>query len=194
MPSDVLTQARRLRLVDLAAQLNNVAITPAEQRKSGACNVWGNSFSAAQMPDQPTITVAGIEFRTWHLRDAEPDNIRCAGQLIELPAGHYDWIHLIATGERRVEDELCLHFADHSADFEAVRVSDFWAAPAMFGETPALRSEAMHYPFHVQFGLAATAWHQRVPVTRRAALTGLRLPDNPALHVFALSLQPSPER
>lgn len=178
-----------LEILDLSAALNNVAVTPAIDRVMGACNVWGNSFPAEQLPDQDSLSVDGIRFRTWHLADPEPDNIRCDGQFLTVADGRYDWIHLIATGERRVEDEFGLHFADHSLDFEAVRISDFWAAPAMFGETPAWRSPTMHYRFHVQFGLAATAWHQRVPVTRRADLTGIRLPRNPALHIFAITLQ-----
>jgi hypothetical protein len=34
-------------------------------------------------------------------------------------------------------------------------------------------------------------WCQRVPVTRRADLVGLRLPRNPALHIFAMTLVPA---
>lgn len=179
------------RHVALAAALNNVASTPASRTSQGAFNVWRNSFAAEELPSGSTVLVDGLSFQVHHLSDQQPDNVRCDGQLLDVPAGRYDWLYLIAAAERRVEDEICLFFADQTADFEPVRISDFWAAPPVFGETPAFGSQAMHYPHHVQFGVPATMWCQRVPVTRRADLVGLRLPRNPALHIFAMTLVPA---
>jgi hypothetical protein len=31
-------------------------------------------------------------------------------------------------------------------------------------------------------------WRHRVPVPREADLTAVRLPDNPAIHIFAMTL------
>jgi hypothetical protein len=177
--------------VALAALLNNVASTPAGATAEGAFNVWRNSFAAEELPIGPTVLVDGLGFEVHHLGDAQPDNVRCDGQLLDVPAGRYNWLYLIAAAERRVEDEICLFFTDSTADFEPVRISDFWAAPPVFGETVAFGSQSMHYPHHVQFGIAATMWCQRVPVTRRADLVGLRLPRNPALHIFAMTLLPA---
>jgi hypothetical protein len=186
-PSTAITQ-----IVDLSPLLNNIGATPAAAKGSGQFNVWRNSFASEEMPEQDTLVLGGIDFLTAHLRDADADNVRCDGQLLPVPRARYDWLHLLAAGERRVEDNLCLHFANGAADFEDVRVSDFWAAPAVFGEQPAMSSEAMHYPQHVQFGVPATMWWQRVPVTRRADLQSVRLPRNPALHIFAVTLQLAP--
>ena len=184
--------ATKTQIVDLSPLLNNVGATPAAAKSAGQFNVWRNSFASEEMPERDTLILGGIDFRTAHLRDAGADNGRCDGQLLPVPPGRYDWLHLLAAGERRVEDDTCLHFADGTADFENVRVSDFWAAPAVFGEQPAMSSLAMHYPQHVQFGVPATMWWQRVPVTRRADLRAVRLPHNPALHIFALTLQLTP--
>ncbi|MFB9512703.1 hypothetical protein [Streptomyces purpureus] len=118
-----------------------------------------------------------------------PDNVRCAGQFIRVPVGRYDWIHVLAASERRCEDTVELNFADSSVDAESLRISDFWAAPAWFGEVRAFESLVMHYPHHVQRGIPAVMWAQRVPVTRRADLTGILLPRNVAVHVFAVTLQ-----
>jgi hypothetical protein len=179
------------RPVALAAAFDNVASTPAGASGEGGFNVWRNSFAAEELPSESTVVVDGLRFEVHHLGDRQPDNVRCDGQLLDVPAGRYDWLYLIAAAERRVEDEICLFFVDRTADFEPVRISDFWAAPPVFGETRALGSQTMHYPHHVQFGVAATMWCQRVPVTRRAELVGLRLPRNPALHVFAMTLLPA---
>lgn len=184
------TTVMQTRAVDLSALFNNVAATPAAAVETGGFNVWGNSFAADHLPDgSGLVMVDGIEFALGPLNSAEPDNIRCYGQYVDVVTGNYDWLYVIAAAERRIEDEIALHFADDSVDFEPLRLSDFWVAPAVFGETVAFQSPIMHYPHHAQFRVPATMWCQRVPVTRRAPLAGVRLPRNPAVHVFAATLQ-----
>ncbi|GAA0571521.1 hypothetical protein GCM10010172_64980 [Paractinoplanes ferrugineus] len=158
--------------------------------------MWGNSFAAEDLPAGGTgVVVDAVTFTMPPTGTGAPDNVRCAGQYLDLgpQADLADWLYLLAAGERRVEDEIALHFADGSVDFEPVRVSDFWAAPPAFGETKAFAT-LMHYPIHTQFGVPATIWCQRVPVTRRAPLTGIGLPHNVALHIFAATLQPAAAR
>ncbi|MER7515583.1 hypothetical protein [Streptomyces sp. NPDC126499] len=180
---------RLCETVDISAHLDNTAISAATNTKAGAFNVWGNSFAAEYLPAGGSLVhVAGVPFRFPPVCDG-PDNIRCAGQFLALPEGRYDWIHVLAASERRCEDTVELHFADGSVDAEALRVSDFWSAPAWFGEVKAFESLVMHYPHHVQRDVSAVMWAQRVPVTRRAGLAGVRLPRNVAVHVFALTLQ-----
>ena len=175
--------------VDLTAWCNNVGACSATAVQDGRFNVWGNSFAAEHLPAAgASVTVDGVPFTMPALASGGPDNVRCEGQLVEVPAGRWDWLYLLASAERRAEDELALHFTDGSVDFEPLRLSDFWAAPPMFGETAAFESALMHYPHHVQFGVPATMWCQRVAVVRRAPLARVRLPRNVAMHVFAATL------
>lgn len=179
--------------VPISGLSNNQAISAASATGDGHFNVWGNSFPAEHLPPAGSqVEVAGIPF-DFPAGGPGGDNIRCAGQLVALPPGRYDWVHLLAAAERRAEDAVALHFTDGDVDFETLRVSDFWAAPARFGEHPAFASPVMHYPHHVQPRLDARLWHQRVPVTRDQPLSALRLPRNVALHVFAVTLQTRPE-
>ncbi len=175
--------------VDLSGRRNNIAISSATETKAGAFNVWGNSFAAEYLPEGDSLVhVAEVPFRFPPVC-AGPDNIRCEGQFLAVPEGRYDWIHVLASSERRSEDTVELNYADGTVDAEPLRVSDFWSAPAWFGEVKAFESPVMHYPHHVQRGVSAVMWAQRVPVTRRTALSGLRLPRNVAMHVFAVTLQ-----
>ncbi|WP_455402976.1 hypothetical protein [Streptomyces bambusae] len=175
--------------VDISGHRNNTAISAATETGAGAFNVWRNSFAAEYLPAGGSLVhVDGVPFEFPPVCEG-PDNIRCAGQFIRVPEGRYDWIHVLAASERRSEDTVELNFADGSVDAEALRVSDFWAAPPWFGEVRAFESLVMHYPHHVQRGIPAVMWAQRVPVTRRAGLTGILLPRNVAVHVFALTLQ-----
>ncbi|MFX4294246.1 hypothetical protein [Streptomyces bohaiensis] len=175
--------------VDISGHRNNVAISAATRTRDGAFNVWRNSYAAEYLPTGgSTVRVGGVPFTFPPVCDG-PDNVRCEGQFIPVRRARYDWIHLLAASERRCEDTVGLDFSDGTADAEPLRVSDFWAAPAWFGEIKAFESPAMHYPHHVQRGVPAVMWAQRVAVTRRADLTGILLPRNVAVHVFAVTLQ-----
>lgn len=184
----------RFHAVRLAAHRNNRAISTAADTRAGAFNVWGNSFAAEHLPAGDTpVLVGGVPYDFPPVGSPGPDNVRCDGQFIALPAGRYDWLHLLVASERRTEDTVWLHFADTAVEPEWLRVSDFWAAPAWFGEVAAFRTPVMHYPHHIQEGVPACMWSQRVPVSRRGTLTGVRLPRNIAVHVFAATLQTSGE-
>jgi hypothetical protein len=189
-PSDPIGSGVDFTLVDLGPHLESRALSPASSTGSGGFNVWGNSFPAEHLPAPGSrVTAGGVPF-VFAPEEAAGDNLRCAGQFARLPAGHYDWIHVLAASERRAEDHLALHFADGSVDFEDLRISDFWSeAHSAFGDVPAFRTPVMHYPHHVQPNVSALMWAQRVPVIRRARLVGLRFPRNLAVHVFAVTLQ-----
>jgi hypothetical protein len=175
--------------VGISGHRNNTAISAATGTKAGEFNVWGNSFAAEYLPAGGSLVhVDGVPFDFPPVCEG-PDNVRCDGQFIRVPEGRYDWIHVLAASERRCESAFELNFADGSVDAEPLRISDFWAAPAWFGEVKAFESLVMHYPHHVQRGVPAVMWAQRVPVTRRAGLTGILLPRNVAVHVFAVTLQ-----
>ena len=183
------TTTRLYDPLDVSGHRNNTAITAASATKAGEFNVWGNSFAAEYLPAGDSLVhVADVPFRFPPVCDG-PDNIRCAGQHLTVPEGRYDWVHVLAASERRCEDSVELNFADGAVDAEPLRISDFWAAPAWFGEIKAFESPVMHYPHHVQRGVSAVMWAQRVPVVRRTGLTGVRLPRNIAVHVFAVTLQ-----
>ena len=175
--------------VPLDGHLNNVGATSSWHTGSGSFNVWGNSFAAEHLPPPGPLVVDGVRFEFPAVGTGGPDNVRCAGQLVAVPFGAYDWLYVLAAAERRAEDDVALHFERGEVDFEALRISDFWAAEAAFGERIAAESPVMHYPRHVQPNVPARLWVQRVPVTRRATLQAIRLPRNAAIHVFALTLR-----
>lgn len=184
--------AARCRVVELAPHYNNTAVTRARETGAGGFNVWRNSFPAEHLPEGgTTVQVEDVPFRFPPVGSG-PDNVRCDGQHLPVPVARYDWIHLLAAAERRTEDVVGLHYADGTVDTEWLRVSDFWAAPATFGEVQAYRTPVMHYPHHVQPGVPAVMWAQRIPVPRRTPLAGISLPRNVAVHIFAVTVQETP--
>ncbi|MGQ0825928.1 MAG: hypothetical protein ACT4OX_13030 [Actinomycetota bacterium] len=176
-------------MIDLAPHYNNVGTTRRDNVAEGRLNVWKNSFPAEELPRASSVvTVSEVPFRFPPTTGGRLDNVVCARQRVELPIGHYDWIYLLTCSERRAEDTVYLHYSSGAVDGESLRVSDFWpGSPPHFGEVEAFRCANMHFPRHVQARVEPVIWQQRIPVPRREPLAHLRLPDNVAIHIFALT-------
>lgn len=175
--------------VDLAPFVDNRGIVAAVGSGGRGFNIWDNAFPADELPPAGgTCTVGGVPFR-FPLAGAA-DNVRCLGQLVPLPAGSRpSWLSVLGAAERRAEDVLRLHYADGGVRSQWLRLSDFWPdTPPRFGDTQAYRCSRLLYPRHEQLNMAPTIWQQRVPVTRPGEVIAVELPDNPAMHVFALTL------
>jgi hypothetical protein len=168
-----------------------VGIEPRQRPGHGnaGVNIWGNAFPAEELPHGGLVEVGGVPF---HFPDADglrADNIRCRGQRIALPCERADWLHVLAAAERRTEDGLAIEYADGAIRSQWLRISDFWPqTPPRFGEVLAFRTSVLLYPRHAQAGMAPALWHQRVPVAVPDGLIAVTLPDNPALHLFALTM------
>ncbi|WP_433374822.1 hypothetical protein [Streptosporangium sp. CA-115845] len=184
---------RQATEVSLIPYLNNTGITHPEHLLAGAFNIWGNTFPADELPAGPSVMIDGIPFLFPAHATGGPDNVRCEAQLVDLPVGRYDWIQLLCAAERRTEDPIWLYYEDGTVESEWLRVSDFWPqTEPRFGEIAAFRLGRMHYPRHVERRMAPVIWRQRLPVPRPGELSAVRLPDNPAIHLFAVTLLHTP--
>ena len=177
----------RFVLLDLKPLFNWDSISYASNLQDGTFNVWKNSFPAEELPDSHSLVeIDGVPFRFPPKEDGQMNNIRCAGERLDLALGRYDWIYVLAAGERRAEDTVYLHFTSGAIEMEWFRISDFWpGASARFGEVEAFRTRNIHFPRHVQPRIEPVIWMQRIPVTRQEALAWMRLPNNIAIHLFA---------
>lgn len=175
--------------IDLRGLVNNRGLQPPGTTGYGF-NIWSNTFPAEELPPAGSVTdVAGVPFSFPPPPAPGGDNIRCRGQLVGLPVGDWDWIYLVGAAERRTEDLVELLYRDGTVRPAWLRMSDFWPeTPERFGEPLTARTSAMRYPRHTHRNHAPTLWQQRIGVAHPEGLSAVRLPDNPAMHVFALTL------
>lgn len=178
------------RFADLTEHFNNKGVSSDAEPGIGAFNIWSNTFPAEDLPDGEVLAVGGVPFAFPATRGDANDNVCCDRQFVGLPQGRYDWLYLVAAAERCTEDSVYLHYADGSTDPESLRISDFWpGAQPRFGERLAVRATRLNYPRHSQADMWPTLWRQRIPVPREQDLVAVRLPDNPSIHVFAITAQ-----
>jgi hypothetical protein len=185
------TARQHFTCVPLTAHLNNKGLTTTDRLAEGGFNIWGNSFPAKELPPAgSTWWAGGVPFLFPAQALDGSDNLRCRAQRLPVPAGPWDWVHVLGAAERRTEDPALIEYADGRVMRQWLRMSDFWPeTPPRFGEQPVFRCRDLHYPRHVQRGMGPTIWAQRIPVTLPGATVALMLPDNPALHLFAITLQ-----
>lgn len=176
--------------LDLSRHFDCDGISYETNPADGSFNIWGNTFPAEDLPEPLTVVeVDGVPFRWPDTRDGACNNVRCAGQLVQTPEVSCTRLALLGAAERRTEDPVYLHHVHGAVEVEWLRLSDFWPeTPSRFGEMAAFECNSMHYPRHVQRNMRPVIWLQSVPVPRPAPLRAVRLPDNPAMHVFAMTL------
>lgn len=180
-------------ILELEDHFNNDAVSFVSGLSDGGFNVWGNTFPGEELPPSLSVVeVGGVPFRFPPKEDGRLNSLVCRGQSLAVPPGRYDWVYVLAAGERRTEDWVYLHYASGATDPEWLRVSDFWPSPAHFGEVAAFRCHHMHYPRHVQVNMGPVMWRQRIAVPRHEELVAVSLPDNVAIHIFAATLARPP--
>ena len=178
------------RTLNLSNYLNNRGTTSYDERACGGFNIWGNSFLSDDLPSfGEEIEFETIPYILQRIGKDKNDNVVCVGQKLTFPKTHLSGINLIAASERCNVGRFLL-VCDGSTDGEiSIGVSDFWPeAPANFGNRLFVRGNCLHYPKHRQVNMYPSLWTASGSANNILTDT-LILPDNPAIHVFAITLE-----
>ena len=202
--------------VDLSPHLNNAGIASAVHRPPDGLDGLGTTFYAESLPASgTTITCQGTPFIFPDKGDGLDDNIACEAQEIALPKGAYRAIHILGMCDWRAFEEPLRLKAPNGTYMETpLGLSDASHYQGLqYGEHEALACPLVTpdslVPHVVLFGIDlpdfgidlpdagyemkethmdAGIWHQVIPVEPPRPLVGLVLPDNPSMHLFALTL------
>ena len=202
MPGD-----RHARL-DLSPYLNNSGIAPDGRTDDGGLDGMGTAFRAESLPaPRAIITSQGIPFVFPGWTRGSSDNIACEAQEIPLPPGAGDALHVLGMCDwRAFEEPLRLKAADGTCVERRLGLSDAPRYQGLrYGEHAALSCPLItpdtSIPLHSLIGIPppgagyemkesrieAGIWHQVVPLHGPRPLSGLVLPDNPSMHLFAMT-------
>ena len=195
--------------VDLSSYLNNAGIAPAGRPSGGGLDGMGTSFRAEDLPPPAGVaTCLGVPFLLPGRSRRGMDNIACEGQEIPLPAGACEALHLLGMCDwRAFEEPLRLRAPDGTGVETSLGLSD---APRyqglQYGEDEAVSCPLITpdslVPHVFLFGVAppgagyemtetrieAGIWRQVVPVEEPRPLAAMVLPDNPSMHLFAVTM------
>lgn len=196
-------------IVDLAPYFNNAGIASSCDPAAEGLDGMGTICQAEGLPASGvTVDCNGAQFAFPDKRDSVRDNIACEAQEIPLPVGRYRALHVLGLCDWRATAEIIqLHSPDGSCTHGTLGLSDashykglqYGEREAftgqlitpdgliphvfLFGITPPGKGRQM-YETHIEAGL----WHQVIALKETLLLSHLVMPDNPSMHIFALTL------
>ncbi len=197
-------------LVDLSPYCNNAGIASRCDPVADGLDGMGTIFCAERLPaSQTIITCNGTRFAFPDKSDGVLDNIACEGQDLPLPVGSYRALHILGICDwRAFAEPLRLKAPDGTGTETSLALSDASHYQGLqYGERKALTCSLVTpdslIPHVFLFGIArpgagyemtethleAGIWHQMIALEPTQPLTGIVLPDNPSMHLFALTLE-----
>ena len=180
--------------LDLAKLLNNDGISSDPAKKDGNFDLpnlaSGSGYPADQLPasgaELALKAPAGLVFRFPDKADGKPNNLRCTGQRIDVPAGIYATLWLLAAADTNNQEGAARLVYEKGEEPAALRVTD-WCQEPKLGETEAVRCTARHTWDGKREDKACRIWAVAAPL-RREPLKAIELPKNERIHVFAATL------
>jgi hypothetical protein len=156
----------------------------------------GDTFPWAGMPRGggpfAPERLEGVPFTFPRYADGLMNNVACGGQVIHVEPGAYRSLHVLGASEDGNQKSGLTLLVDGGREKEvAFRLTD-WCQYPTFGEVPVLR-----WGHRVNQGgnrdeTPCAMFAQTIDLPPQALLRGVRLPNNPRIHVFALTLQEHP--
>lgn len=196
-------------IVDLMPYYNNAGIAASCDQGADGLDGLGTILCTECLPaSKATITCQRIPFVFPDKRDGSNDNIACEAQEIPLPMGHYCALHFLGMSDwRAFEEPLQLKAPDGTCTETSLGLSDASHYQGLqYGEREAIECQLITpdslIPHVFLFGISLPSagyqmkethieggiWHQVIPMEESRLLSSIVLPDNPSMHLFALTL------
>lgn len=195
--------------VDLSSHFNSTGIARAGRPAGGGLDGMGTAFRSEDFPSPGCITTCrGTPFLFPGRNHRGMDNIACEGQEIPVPAGRCEALHVLGMCDwRAFEEPLRLKARDGGSAEKSLGLSDASRYQGLqYGEEevvvcPLITPDSI-VPHILLFGVTppgagyemtetrieAGIWHQVVHLEEPLPLARIVLPDNPSMHLFALTM------
>lgn len=196
-------------ILDLSPYFNNRGIA-ADRPKGPDADLdgCGAAYRVDSLPEpNSVIPLNGVRFLFPGIGHPSGDNLVPMGQCLSVPANRYIELHVLGASEwGSFEEEILLRYEDGSGESALLGLTDSLSETGpLFGEKTGIRckvgipDEFIPLLFYLgldqtsehtkELELDGTLWHQVVALDPHKILTSIRLPDNPSMHLFALTLQ-----
>ena len=181
--------------VDISKLCNNDGIAPDDDATGGDFDAGGASYTAKAWPKvgKTGVTVNGVPFLVAGA-DKKVNNIACEGEAVQVPAGSYKAILMLASAtnvpEGSMEDALTLVYKDGTKSAVNFKLTD-WCVEPKEGEKKA-------YSFTYRMSTGTEGGHHEIPcylflqtvkIDGKKELASIRLPEQKDIHIFAITLQ-----
>lgn len=189
-------------MVPLEDHFNNTGISFSESCHLGDFDDLGNSFPAEELPAFGTkVEFNGTPFLFPHKNDGAPDNMALEGQQLVVPNAKYQTLTVLgASDSARYADgafEDYIYFCSRDKRQARRLCLKDWIciAEQRAGGREALRCPFMNTPngqisrSEKGYDTLPTLWLEEIALDTRDCLFSIIFPDNPCMHIFAMTLR-----
>jgi len=180
--------------VDLASLINNDGITSEADRKDADFDQWKQSFPAEDLPEAGNFEPkdAKVLFLFPAKDPGKKNNVACSGQRVPLEGKAKQLLFLAAATDGNQEAKVTIEYADGQAQAD-LKVTD-WCGQAAFGEKAGvvcrgrIATDAGGKGEMAKENKECRIWVVPVALAAERELKSITLPDNPKIHLFALTV------
>lgn len=175
-------------IISLEDYYNADAISYDTNRSDGAFGL--TSYPAELLPESNEIVhVNHVPFKFPSKEDTDLNNIECNKQEIRIAKDFYESMHFMAACDNgSFEETIELVYVDEIVKAKLC-ISDWIEYAPLFGEVTAFTCNHLHASDRDLTDLVSRIWVQSIKIDSGKQLHGIKLPDNPCLHLFAITLQ-----
>jgi serine/threonine protein kinase len=175
--------------VSLSSYVNNKGIgnAPGQANLDGS----GYSYPASQLPQASQITLNAVPYLFSGSATGANDNVVALGQTINFPQGNYQQAFLLVTSTwGSTSGMVTVNYTDGSTSSASLNAPDWLSGPSGVLSTSYRYSstgidKSVSYIYSVQIGIDGTKMASSLTLPS----TAQPQPNQPSLHVFALTLQ-----
>ena len=181
----------------LASAFNNTGVTSESAPTPGDFDSTGDSYSAEALATEAgvtpgsTVSANGLSF-TWPAAAAgTPDNVAAAGEEITL-SGKGSSLAFLGSETGAVEGPVVVTYTDGSTSTGQLGFPNWCCTPPnAYGAQVAITTDHRDTPTGpANYGISYQVFSNTVPLTAGKTVQSVTLPNQPAIHLFALSVTP----
>ncbi|WP_028595944.1 hypothetical protein [Paenibacillus assamensis] len=175
--------------INLNSYYNNNAFTYEESSSKGDLTSFGSSYPAEYLPNEHEITVNGIPF-IFPTKENKFNNIELENQSIIVPDDSYSTIYILGSSENgSYKEYMELRQNNDLKSRNIFALTDWISNYPMFMEQVAFECGYVHTKDSSIHSLKPKIWIQTLHLDPATEFNTIRLPDNPCIHIFSLTLQ-----
>ncbi|SEK57889.1 NEW3 domain-containing protein [Streptacidiphilus jiangxiensis] len=180
----------------LAAAFDNVGATSESDTTPGNFDGGGDSYSTQALAKAgatpgATISANGLTFSWPSAAPGTPDNVSASGQAITL-GGKGSALGFLGAEAGFVSGTVTVTYTDGTTSTGQLGFPNWCCAPTdAYGAKTAFTTDHRNTPTGpANFGISYGVFTNTVPLTPGKTVATVTLPNAPAIHVFALTVQP----
>lgn len=178
----------KYHIFDISPYINNRGFTTHETYKDGFLSLGQSSLPAEQVTFDSIFYINNVPFvfKKNHIGD----NIEMEGQLLKFSVLKVKNIHILGVSSNGdLYDSINLLYDEQLVERVKVYLSDFLSPQPYFEDQLALSFTHLNTRVGIKEHYKPNMWYYNVKLPAIPKINGIKLEDNPSMHIFAITFE-----